>query len=359
VTSGQQSALAVFFVLISLAVTACSTSSQSGRTPAESTAGGEFWGVNDTTGDSSRDFNMMRRARVGIVRLDVYQQEVETAPGVFDFSSYDQIIGDLASRSIPVLPVLVVSQSHPPPPVASAGARQDWKDFVQAVVARYKPGGAYWQSPYQAQHPGAKARPISSYQVFNEPSLQKYFPSSNPVRDYATLLKISHDAIRSTYNHAQVVLAGLPGFTQVRGWKFLDQLYRVKGVKRDFDIAAVHPYSPNLFYLRSQMRKFRKVMAQHGDRRTPIWVTEIGYGSAHPNGALGLNKGLHGQARMLTASFKLLRKERRHWHVYGVIWFQWRPQPRISDCTFCSSSGLLRTDYRAKPALGAFERFTR
>jgi polysaccharide biosynthesis protein PslG len=358
VTRGRQLALAAFSAaLISLAITGCTSSSQSGH--AESTGGGEFWGVTDTAGDSSRDFNMMRDAGVGIVRLDLYQEEVETAPGVFHFSSYDKIIGGLASRGIPVLPVLVVSQSHPPPPVGSASARRDWKDFVQAVVARYKPGGAYWQGRYQAQHPGATAQPIGSYQVFNEPNLPKYFPSSNPVRDYATLLRISHDAIRSTDAHAQVVLAGLPGFTQVRGWKFLDQLYRVKGVKSDFDIAAVHPYSPNLSYLRSQMRQFRKVMAQHGDRRTPIWVTEIAYGSAPPNGALGLNKGLRGQARQLTKSFELLRKERRHWHVYGVIWFQWRPQPEISDCSFCSSSGLLQVDYRPKPALAAFERFTR
>jgi hypothetical protein len=319
-----------------------------------------FWGVVDRSGGSSQDLDKMHAARVGVARINFFKSELEVAPGTFDFSSSDQLIGDLASRGIPVLPVLLNAPSNPPPPVDSASARQDWKQFVQEFVAHYKPGSTYWSSVYPVQHPGAAPRPIRAFQVFNEPNLKKYFTSNNPVRDYATLLKISHDAIHSAYAHAKVVLAGIPGFTAYRGWKFLDRLYRVNGVKRSFDIAAVHPYSPKLFYLRYQMKRFRKVMARHGDAHTPIWITEIGYGSAHRNGALGLNKGLNGQARALTKAFKFLRGERRRWNLRGVVWFEWRdPQQRNTDCTFCSSAGLLRSNFEAKPAFKAFKRFTR
>jgi len=120
----------------------------------------------------------------------------------------------------------------------------------------------------------------------------------------------------------------------------------------------VHPYSPKPFYLRYQMRKFLKVMKKHGDGHTQIWVTEFGFGSAHPNG--DLNKGLKGQARALKKGFRLLRQERKHWHLHGVIWFQWRDPPGGShDCTFCASSGLLKSNYQAKPAFRAFRHFTR
>jgi hypothetical protein len=315
-----------------------------------------FWGVVDTSSISSKDFNKMRRAKAGVVRTGFYEQRVEVGPGVFDFSSTDQIVGGLASRGITTLPELLVSQSNPPPPI-SGGARQRWEQFASELAARYKPGGTYWSGIYQAQFPGAPIHPVRSLQVFNEPNVKKYFPSSNPVSDYAKLLKITHDAIRSGYPHATIVLAGIPGFTQYRGWKFLNKLYRVNGVKRSFDIAALHPYSPKLFYLRYQMRKFRKVMSQHGDGSTPIWLTEFGFGSAHGHG--DLNFGPKGQARMLRKSFTFLRHKRNPWHLRGVIWFQWRdPSQHNPDCSFCSSAGLLHSDFRPKPALTAFKHFT-
>jgi Glycosyl hydrolase catalytic core len=317
-----------------------------------------FWGVVDTSGVSTQDFAKMHRARVGVVRVGIYQNQVESAPGVFtNWSTPDAFVGGLAARGIKTLPELLVAQSNPPPPV-SGDALTRWKQFVKAVVNRYKPGGAYWSGPYQAQHPGARARPIRAYQVYNEPNLPKYFPSNNPVRDYAKLLKASHGAIKGSFGHAKVVLAGIPGFTAYRGWKFLDRLYRVKGVKRSFDIGALHPYAPKLYYLRYLMRKFRKVMKRHGDGGTQVWITEFGFGSARANG--DLNKGPRGQARMLTKTFKLFRKERHHWRVHGVVWFQWRDPPHHNpDCTFCSSSGLLHSNFQPKPALRAFKHFTR
>src|SRR5436190_3786975 len=181
--------------------------------------GRSFWGVANTTALSHHDVVKMHRARVGVTRVDLYQQQIEPVPGSPDFSSSDQLIGRLASKGIKALPDLLVSQSNPPPPVGSSSARQQWQQFVRDVVKRYKPGGSYWSGPFQSQFPGASRKPVRFVQVGNEPNLKKYFPSNNPVKDYATLLKISHSAIRSAYPHAKVVLAGIPGFVAYRGWK--------------------------------------------------------------------------------------------------------------------------------------------
>ena len=312
-----------------------------------------FWGVaNGVDAPTGRDFTKMHRAKVKLFRISFFEGDIETAPGVFNWSETDRIVGNLARRGITTLPVLLVSRSNPPPPLEGAD-RMRWEQFVHEVVARYKPGGAFWH-----ENPGLRSKPIRKYQVLNEPNLPKYFPSSHAVRDYAKMLNITHDAIRGAYPHAKVVLAGLAGFSQYRGWKFLNRLYRVRGVKRNFDIAAAHPYSPTMYYLRYQMKRFRRAMKHHGDGGTPLWLTEFGYGSARPNGYL--NKGFRGQAKMLKKSFRLLRSERRRWKIYGVIWFQWRdPVHRNRDCTFCSSSGLLRSNYGAKPALRAFKHFAR
>jgi hypothetical protein len=316
-----------------------------------------FWGV-QIAGTTSRDFHKMHRARVGTVRLGLYQAEIGSSS--FNWSASDHIIGNLASRGIRSLPILLASQSNPPPPIGSASARKNWKAFVHHVVARYKPGGRYWHGPYHAQHPGAKPKPVKYWQVFNEPSLPKYFPTSSPVKDYARLLNLSHDAIRSASRHARIVLAGLPGVVvdrPYRGWKYLNRLYRVKGVKHNFDIAAFHPYSHHVRDLSSQMRKFRRVMKRHGDKHAQVWITEFGYGSGKRNGRL--NFGLKGQARMLKRSFRLMLHKRKRWNLHGVIWYDWRdPAIRNPDCSFCSTAGLLRANFRAKPALRAFEHFS-
>src|SRR5207244_414722 len=129
-------------------------------------------------------------------------------------------------------------------------------------------------------------KPIASYQVYNEPTLQKYFPSSDPVHDYATLLGQTAGVIRSTYPSATVVLAGLPGVIAKRplGWRFLTHLYGVPGFRRHFDVAAFQPYSHDGTELKYQMNKFRTVMKRHGDKLKQLWVTEFGFGSAPHTG---------------------------------------------------------------------------
>ena len=51
-------------------------------------------------------------------------------------------------------------------------------------------------------------------------------------------------------------------------------------------------------------------MARHGDGRIPLWLTELGWGSGKPN-RFGLNKGVNGQARLLSRSFELILRAPR------------------------------------------------
>jgi hypothetical protein len=323
--------------------------------------GRSFWGVVPSPGLSltGQDFDTMRQAKVGIVRFPLYQEDL--APGgTFNFSSSDQLIGDLASRGIPALPDLLVSRSNPPPPI-SGSAAQSWQEFVHQVVARYGPGGSYWTGPYGTEHPGGPITPVRAWQVYNEPNLPKYFPSNSPVTDYAQLLGLTASSIRGVDPNARVVLAGMPTlfsrFVKFPGWQFLARLYGVPGAKRNFDIAATHPYPENLDQLKLGMKKIRKVMRNHNDGKTQVWLTELGFGSAPANHHL--NFGVRGQAKMLRKAFSLILDRRRRWHVHGVVWYDWRdPAERNPDCSFCSTAGLLRADSSAKPSFHAFEHFT-
>jgi Glycosyl hydrolase catalytic core len=328
--------------------------------------GPTFWGMLPTGNATNTDYNMMHAAKVGLVRRDVYEQDVEPSSGNFTFVKPDAVVGNLASRGIDLLPTLKKSQAASAPPI-SGQAKTDWDAFVQAVVNRYKPGGSYWSggasSPYQTQFPGAPAPPsggLTSWQVLNEPSLPKYFLTNNPVQDYATLLKDTHDAIVGADSNATVVLAGLPGIVvkpPYRAWRWLDQLYGVSGVQGAFDVVAFHPYAHHVWDIPPQMRKLRRVMRNHGDGSKQIWITEFGYGSAPYNHLL--NFGVQGQATMLRKTFNLWLARAARWHLRGIVWYEWRdPAQQNPDCSFCSTAGLLNSDYSAKPALGAFEHFT-
>ena len=109
------------------------------------------------------------------------------------------------------------------------------------------------------------------------------------------------------------------------------------------------------------MTRFRRVMKQRHDKRTPLWVTEIGWGSGHPD-RYGHNKGLHGQARMLKKAMTLLLQNRKAWNVQHAYWFFWRDPPKSSShnaCSFCESAGLLKNNGRPKPAYKAFHRIAK
>ena len=144
---------------------------------------------------------------------------------------------------------------------------QAWRNFLQAAVERYGPGGSYWANGYRQRYgPDATPLPIQSWQIWNEPNLSKYFDPGQTVghaaQKYARLLEISHDAIKSRDPQARIVLAGMPGFGDSTAWKFLDSLYRVSGARKDFDAAALHPYSRSLGQLDQQAELFRAVMKQ-------------------------------------------------------------------------------------------------
>ena len=97
-------------------------------------------------------------------------------------------------------------------------------------------------------------------------------------------MKIAHGRSTGSIASAKVVLAGLTGFAKPRGWTFLDKLYRVRGIKRSFDVAALHPYAATIGQFGTEIKRIRRVMKRRHDGHTALWLTEVGWGSdpSHP-----------------------------------------------------------------------------
>jgi hypothetical protein len=335
----------------------------------------DFFGVNPGTAPDSRDFKEMANAGVETMRGGLRWSSVQPRPGPYNWHLTDATIGGLAAQGLGYLPILAstpswVASQPTTPPIASPRVETAWEGFLGAAVARYGPGGSFWQpTPGGGQSPfhalcdcDAAPVPITSWQIWNEPNLVNYFTATPKVSSYAELVRISDDAIKAADPHAQVVLAGLPGFAATTGptaWQFLRQLLDQPGVNGAFDVVALHPYSRDVGELGRQIQKVRTVMADNGDGATPLWLTELGWGSEPPD-QFELNKGIQGQKRLLDQSFAYLLRVQEKWRLDRVYWFEWRDPPPSAHvpCGFCSSAGLLRNDRQRKPAYHAFTSFS-
>jgi hypothetical protein len=360
---------------VALLLGGCGSGSRSSSASEGRAAPSDFFGVDPGVAPDAQDFQQMAHAGVASVRLGMNWATIQPKQGPYDWHYPDVLISTLAENGIGYLPVLSttpgwVASPATTPPLASSQATADWTQFLKAVVDRYGPNGTFWRpapdggpSPFHTLcRCNADPRPVTSWQVWNEPSLTHYFTAPSPVTSYARLLQISHDAITSVDPRAEIVLAGVPGFAPKGGldaWKFLSELFRVPGVNSDFDVVALHPYARNVDQLESEIDKVRAVMKENGDEEKPLWLTELGWGSDPPD-RFGFNKGVDGQEQLLTQSFTLLLREQAAWNIGRVYWFEWRdPAPSAQvGCSFCASAGLLRNDRHPKPAYDAFTHFT-
>lgn len=319
------------------------------KTPAD------FFGVVSHGPLLADDYPQMQAGGVAKLRFILPWREVQPAPGVFDWSRTDEIVGGAADHGIEPLPFAFGSPSwigdEAHPPLASEEERQAWRDFLTAAVQRYGPSGTFWEGR-------ANRLPITEWQMWNEPNYPLYWKPRPDARDYAELLELSADAVRAVDEQARIVLGGVAAVQNgPLPWEFLRELYRVKGIERDFDAVALHPFSPNMFGVRYQLAQMRRAMDRAGDRKTPIEVTEIGWGSDGPASS-PLVKGVKGQARSLRKAFKLLREKRRRFRIGSVQWLSWQDSASSEPgCGFCQYTGLFTLEREPKPSWREFQRF--
>lgn len=315
-----------------------------------------FFGIVPQGPLSARDLTRMDGV-VGTLRVPLYWSESERIPGEYDLAGFGRIVGEAAARGIQVLPFVYgtpawLEPEAARPPLDSARGRAAWAAFLRVLVDRYGPRGTFWRDWR------GRRVPIRRWQVWNEPNFVLFWRPRPSPRGYARLLGIAARAIRSRDPGARIVAAGVaPVGAGTMPWVFLRRLYRVPGVRRDFDLAALHPYSSTVARLRAQIELTRAAMASGGDAGKPLLVSELGVAS---DGVIpsAFVRGLNGQASYLRGAFSLLLQERRRWRIAGVDWFTWQdatgPDPH---CSFCQGAGLLDAEGRPKPAWAVFRRF--
>jgi hypothetical protein len=237
-------------------------------------------------------------------------------------------------------------------PVDGYWQRQAWTAFLGRAVRRYGANGIFWR-----EHPDLTYLPVNAWEIWNEPNIVT-FGTVNPGR-FARLIRISGRVLRQNDPSAKLIMGGLFGRPlqvppNMQAGRFLSQVYRAHGVKKWFDGVALHPYVSSAEAMRGQIRNLRRVMRAHNDAGTPLYITELGWGSNSYESRW--ERGLGGQAEELDRAFSMLTNHRRAWRIGGVWWFSWADAPNA--CQFCDSAGLLTESREAKPAWYRFNAWT-
>ena len=104
------------------------------------------------------DYQQMNLVKTDLIRAGLTWPAVQFAAGdctpqggACDWSQYDLAIGAASSNGIGTMLTIYGSADFVgpfnEPPLDDLSA---WKDFIEAAVKRYGPGGAYWSGPYQS-----------------------------------------------------------------------------------------------------------------------------------------------------------------------------------------------------------------
>lgn len=333
-----------------------------------------FFGIDPQEGLTAEDAAYMKAGGIETVRWPLIWAAVQpTEKGGYDWSSFDPVVEVAARYGLKVLPFAVgtprwVSRKSTTLPIDTGKARKAWAAFLTAAVKRYGPGGEFW-----AQHaPGTvkyeteavpAAKPIRTWQIWNEANFFYFAYPASPQR-YAKLLQISTPVVKAADPGAKVILTGLfgrPTASGARGMpaaKFLEALYRVPGIKSDFDGIALHPYAVDTETLEEIVEEVHEVTVANHDR-VPLYITEMGWGSQNDFHKVAFEQGIQGQVRELKGAYGYLLENRARLDLKQVYWFAWRDVP--NSCTFCDSVGFFKAGgrhLRAKPSWHAFVALT-
>lgn len=328
-----------------------------------------FFGIAPQEEISTEDSARMRSGNVTSVRYPLAWSLVKPhRDSDFDWGHFDTVVRNAARNRVSVLPTVYSTPAWVSPrttnlPVGNGTQLKHWRQFVTAAVARYGPGGTFWEEHGPQSDDPIARMPIRKWQIWNEPNFH-YFATPVSPANYGRLLKVSSRTIRRLDANAKVIIGGLYGRPKgpprkaMHAATFLKRLSR--SVPRNaFDSLALHAYAPNTKQLRLLVREYRQAANKAGYRAKSIIVTEIGWGSGSGNAFL--KNSLQGQARQLRSAFNYLVRNRKKMRISGAYWFSWKDtDPKGVNCNFCYTVGLFRfkQGLAAKPAWRVFVRYT-
>ncbi len=298
-----------------------------------------------TPADQARELDAMTAAGATWLRLDFPWPSIQPSAEEWNWAPFDRAVAAAHARGLKVLGVLSYAPrwARRPP---SAGVAP----FDTAAFAAF--------AGTSARHFGSRG--VDHWEVWNEPNLERFWGAPPDALAYSKALLAASAAIRAAHPGATVLSGGLAPATdaadgsEVAPLTFVAAMYAA-GADAAFDALAVHPYSypampddPTTATWNSflGMSEIRSLMVDQGDGEKHIWLTEMGAPTGTASGAVSEATQAEYVDRALAAWAD------RPW-AGPILWYSLRD--RSGDRSAREDNfGLLRHDFTAKPAYGAF-----
>jgi hypothetical protein len=190
--------------------------------------------------------------------------DLEPHKGEWDFSQLDKDVAMAEQHGVGLLltlgqtPTWASSRPKEPPAWRPGGAappndEEDWIDYVQTVVTRYKGR-------------------IHEYEIWNEPNLKEFFSGTQK-----ELLRLAEDAYRVIHEIDPLAVVVSPSITGEQGVSWLNKYFDLGGGKYADEIGYhfyVSPRPPEASI--AIIQQVYGVLRTHGIRK-PVWNTESGW----------------------------------------------------------------------------------
>ena len=309
----------------------------------------------------------IQQAGFGWLSQQVRWDSVETAPGQYDWSQLDAIVGSATQHGLKIM----FSVVHAPTFYRSATSGltpadpSTYKTFTQALASRY-------------------AGKVQVYEIWNEENLDREMGTGNvSPTNYLPLLEAGYTGIKAA-DPTALVLLGAPSPTGaniagsvVDDLTYLQQLYALNGgeVKRYYDALSAHPSgfsnppsctpatpqcslsggfnTDDSFFAFTRVGEYRNLMVQQNEGSKKIWFTEFGYCS-NPTPPAGYeycsSVTEQDQATFLVQAFQMARVLD---YVGGMMQWNLNLQLAVPQTNEQWGFGIVRSDWSARPAYSA------
>jgi hypothetical protein len=215
----------------------------------------------------ARALDAARDAGCSWVRMDFFWTDIETAPGVYNFSNFDRLVTALEARGMKPLFILDYSSLlH-----SDCLTCPDWFLYGPESQQTIKAFGDYAEAV--ARHYAGRG---VRYEVWNEPNLSMFWRPQANASQYAALAREAIGRVHVGDPSALVVTAGLSGFD----FGYLTTLLN-QGGANGADAVAVHPYrqlGPET--ATDELATMKSMVATTFSMARPIWSSEWGYSSS-------------------------------------------------------------------------------
>jgi hypothetical protein len=218
---------------------------------------------------SARDFDAMRDAGIDWVRVDFTWDLVEPEPGKYQWERLDRIVAEAEMHKVHILAILGYT-----PRWASAGPTihhppwdtSSWKEFVRAIVSRYRGRITHWT-------------------LWNEPNSKRFFKGN--VHQYIRQILIpGFRAAKEVDPDCRIVGPDLAHLKGADWDKWLDRILAEGGPY--LDVISHHCYKDSPKDLFKELegpkpfwepRSVRSIVERNRQGHKPFWLTETGWRS--------------------------------------------------------------------------------